>query len=95
MATTKRTDDQKMKDLAATTDGQEGLRQGREDLKKGRVRLAREFFREFEVKRGTIANSLRSLPNNSLRNYSQILKARIRKWMYNPPYMDSSAMAER
>jgi hypothetical protein len=53
MATTKRIDDQKVKDIAATADEQEGVRQGLADLKKGRVRLAREFFREFEVKHGT------------------------------------------
>ena len=39
-------------DIAALADAQEGIRQGLEDAKQGKVRPAREFFGEFEAKRG-------------------------------------------
>jgi prevent-host-death family protein len=41
---------QRLLDIAARLDAEEGIRQGLEDAKKGRVRPAREFFAEFEAK---------------------------------------------
>jgi prevent-host-death family protein len=41
---------QKLLDIAALADVEEGIRQGLEDVKKGRTRPAREFFKEFEAK---------------------------------------------
>jgi prevent-host-death family protein len=43
---------QKLLDIAALADAEEGVRQGLEDVKKGRVRPVREFFKEFEAKYG-------------------------------------------
>jgi prevent-host-death family protein len=43
---------QRLLDLAARADEEEGIRQGLEDVKKGRTRPAREFFAEFEAKHG-------------------------------------------
>jgi prevent-host-death family protein len=43
---------QRLLDLAARVDAEEGIRQGLEDAKKGKIRLARKFFEEFEAKRG-------------------------------------------
>jgi prevent-host-death family protein len=43
---------QKLLDIAALGDADEGVRQGLEDVKKGRVRPVREFFKEFEAKYG-------------------------------------------
>jgi len=43
---------QRLLDIAATADAAEGIRQGLEDVRKGRVRSAREFFREFEARHG-------------------------------------------
>ena len=40
---------QRLLDIAATADSREGIRQGLEDLKNGRVRPAKEFFAEFEA----------------------------------------------
>jgi hypothetical protein len=45
-------DHQDLLDIAAAADAREGIRQGLEDLRKGRSRPAREFFREFEKKHG-------------------------------------------
>ena len=39
-------------DIAARADAEEGIRQGLEDAKKGKIRPAREFFDEFEAKHG-------------------------------------------
>jgi hypothetical protein len=39
-------------DIAAHADSGEGIRQGIEDAKKGKIRPAREFFDEFEATRG-------------------------------------------
>lgn len=39
-------------DDAAWSDANEGIRQGLEDARKGRVRPAREFFDEFEARHG-------------------------------------------
>jgi len=43
---------QRLLDIAAGADAQEGIRQGLEDVKKGRVRPVREFFAEFEARHG-------------------------------------------
>ena len=43
---------QRLLDIAATADAAEGIRQGLEDAKKGRVRPASEFFKEFETQHG-------------------------------------------
>jgi PHD/YefM family antitoxin component YafN of YafNO toxin-antitoxin module len=40
---------QRLLDIAARADSHEGIRQGLEDVKKGRVRPARQFFDEFEA----------------------------------------------
>lgn len=43
---------QKLLDIAARADASEGIRQGLEDAKQGRVRPVREFLAEFEASRG-------------------------------------------
>ena len=43
---------QRLLDIAASADASEGIRQGIEDVRKGRVRPATEFFREFEARLG-------------------------------------------
>jgi hypothetical protein len=43
---------QRLLDIAAHADAGEGIRQGLEELREGRVRPAREFFREFETRHG-------------------------------------------
>ena len=43
---------QKLRDIAARADVQEGVCQGLEDLKNRKVRPAREFLKEFETKHG-------------------------------------------
>jgi PHD/YefM family antitoxin component YafN of YafNO toxin-antitoxin module len=43
---------QRLLDIAASADATEGIRQGLEDVKRGRVRPAREFFAEFEARHG-------------------------------------------
>jgi hypothetical protein len=40
---------QRQLDIAAQADAEEGIRQGLEDERKGRLRPAREFFAEFEA----------------------------------------------
>ena len=45
-------DYQKLRDIAAAAYPEEGIRQGLEDIKNGKVRPAREFFEEFEAKHG-------------------------------------------
>lgn len=40
---------QRLLDIAARADAQEGVRQGLEDMKHGRTRPARQFFHEFEA----------------------------------------------
>jgi prevent-host-death family protein len=40
---------QRLLDIAARVDAEEGMRQGLEDAKKGRIRPAKEFFDEFEA----------------------------------------------
>ena len=43
---------QRLLDVAASSDAREGIRQGMEDTRKGRVRPVKEFFEEFEAKHG-------------------------------------------
>jgi prevent-host-death family protein len=43
---------QRLLDIAAKADAEEGIRQGLEDIREGRVRSAREFFDEFETPHG-------------------------------------------
>lgn len=43
---------QRLLDIAARADAEEGIRQGREDLREGKVRPAREVFNEFEARNG-------------------------------------------
>jgi prevent-host-death family protein len=43
---------QRLLDVAARASAAEGIRQGLEDVKEGRVRPAEEFFKEFEARRG-------------------------------------------
>jgi prevent-host-death family protein len=43
---------QRLLDLAALQDAREGIRQGLEDAKKGRIRPAEEVFSAFEARRG-------------------------------------------
>ena len=43
---------QRLLDLAARADVMEGIRQGIEDLGKGKVRPVEEFFAEFEARHG-------------------------------------------
>ena len=40
---------QRLLDIAAHADAGEGIRQGLEDVRKGKIRPAREFFSEFEA----------------------------------------------
>lgn len=41
---------QRLLDLAARADAEEGIRQGLQDARRGKVRPAKEFFDEFEAK---------------------------------------------
>jgi prevent-host-death family protein len=43
---------QRLLDIAARADAEEGIRQGLKDARDGRVRPAREFFDEFEARHG-------------------------------------------
>jgi len=43
---------QRLLDIAAQAETEEGIRQGLEDAKLGKVRPAREFFAKFETKNG-------------------------------------------
>jgi prevent-host-death family protein len=43
---------QRLMDIAAGMDEEEGIRQGLADAKKGKIRPAKEFFDEFEAKHG-------------------------------------------
>jgi len=43
---------QRLLDIAAQADAREGIRQGVEDIREGRVRPAREFFDDFEARHG-------------------------------------------
>jgi prevent-host-death family protein len=43
---------QHLLDIAARVDTEEGIRQGLQDAKKGKIRPAKQFFDEFEAKHG-------------------------------------------
>jgi len=43
---------QRLLDIAASADAEEGIRQGLENAKEKKLRLAREFFDEFEAAHG-------------------------------------------
>ena len=43
---------QRLLDIAARADAEEGIRQGLDDVAHGRTRPARDFFNEFEAKHG-------------------------------------------
>jgi prevent-host-death family protein len=43
---------QRLLDIAARADAGEGIRQGLEDASKGKMRLARQFFEDFEATHG-------------------------------------------
>lgn len=43
---------QRLLDIAARVDAEEGIRQGLEDVRKGKLRPAREFFEAFEAEHG-------------------------------------------
>jgi prevent-host-death family protein len=43
---------QRLLDVAASADAEEGIRQGMEDVRKGKTRPVKEFFEEFEAKHG-------------------------------------------
>jgi prevent-host-death family protein len=43
---------QRLLDIAASADAEEGIRQGLADAKKAKTRPARKFFDEFEAKHG-------------------------------------------
>jgi prevent-host-death family protein len=43
---------QRLLDVAARAEANEGIRQGLEDARKGKTRPAREFFSEFEAEHG-------------------------------------------
>jgi len=43
---------QRLLDIAARADAEEGIRQGLDDARKGKIRPAREFFAEFETSHG-------------------------------------------
>jgi hypothetical protein len=57
---------QRLLDIAAQADAAEGIRQGLEDVKKGRVQPAREFFDKFEAEYGlSLAGGVRNLKSLS------------------------------
>ncbi len=43
---------QRLLDIAAPANAEEGIRQGIEDVRKGKIRRAREFFEDFEAGHG-------------------------------------------
>jgi len=43
---------QRLLDIAAFADANEGIRQGLQDVKKGKARSAKEVFKEFEARHG-------------------------------------------
>ena len=50
---------QRLLDIAAQADAEEGIRQGLEDAKRGKMRSAREFFAGFEAEDGILRSSYR------------------------------------
>jgi toxin ParE1/3/4 len=55
---------QRLLDIAARADAEEGIRQGSDDVAHGRTRPAREFFEEFEAKNAPLVSPL--APNATL-----------------------------
>jgi prevent-host-death family protein len=51
---------QRLLDIAARADAEEGIRQGLEDAKLGKSRPAREVFRDFETRHGILRQPHRS-----------------------------------
>ncbi len=45
---------QRLLDIAAQADAEEGIRQGLEDARRGKTRPVREFFAEFETAHGIL-----------------------------------------
>jgi prevent-host-death family protein len=43
---------QRLLDVAARADAEEGVRQGTENARKGKIRPAKDFFEDFETKHG-------------------------------------------
>ncbi len=43
---------QRLLDIAASVDAAEGIRQGMEDVRRGKIRSAKEFFKELEARHG-------------------------------------------
>jgi prevent-host-death family protein len=43
---------QRLLDIAARADAKEGIRQGLDDVTRGRIRPAKEFFKDFEARHG-------------------------------------------
>jgi prevent-host-death family protein len=43
---------QRLLDIAAGADAREGIRQGLDDVRRGRTRPAEEFFKDFEARHG-------------------------------------------
>ena len=43
---------QRLLDIAARSDAKEGIRQGLEDAREGKMRPVEEFFKEFEARHG-------------------------------------------
>jgi hypothetical protein len=43
---------QRLLDIAARADAKEGIRQGLDDITRGRTRSAGEFFKDFEARHG-------------------------------------------
>jgi hypothetical protein len=43
---------QRLLDIAARADAEEGIRQGLEDARQGKIRPARECFQDFEARHG-------------------------------------------
>ncbi|MFZ1139396.1 MAG: hypothetical protein WAN76_09465 [Candidatus Sulfotelmatobacter sp.] len=54
-----RREDQELLDHGAGADAREGIRQGLEDARNGRIRSAREFFNEFEATYRPFRESMR------------------------------------
>ena len=53
---------QRLLDIAAGADPEEGIRQGLEDAKQGKLRPAREFFADFEATHGILREPHRPRP---------------------------------
>jgi len=51
---------QRLLDIAARADAEEGIRQGLDDVKQGKIRPAREVFKDFEARHGILRPPHRS-----------------------------------